>query len=331
MSAFSVTSEFVTNDFGSATGTTVSIPLDAWTWADMTSRAASGGSAFIPLDSVIWSDKTFDVRPGRRISIPLDAITWDDKIPMKSSGKRIVAPVDAAILWDDMDAYTASGGSAIVPVDTISMSTIASMRSGGSVFAPVSNLTWTDKTPLKSSGKSVFIPEDVAIIMDEMDARISSGGSALIPSDNLTLTTVVRMWSGGSIFAPVSDMIWVDKTPMSSSGSNIWIPTDTVIVWSDEIPRVSAGSFVGIDTDVLMDSNMGVTTEDVTAGYMTLEGELSLFDYHRLPDRITLTSKPISMRSGGSARIPYDSLVITEQRAEIGARLRRLRTSAIAS
>lgn len=264
MSAFDVTAASVTNDFGSVTGVTVSIPVDAIVWADKTPRMASGGS----------------------VRAPVNAITWSSKTPRMSAGQRINIPVNA--------------------------------------------ITWSDKTLRKSSGKSVFIPRDVAILMATMGARISSGGSARIPKDNFALSTVVSMRSGGSVFAPVSNITMTNKTPRVTTGTNIWIPTDTVVVWADKSVRVTTGAYIGINTDHIMQLNVGSTTEDVTAGHVTLEGD-PFTNIFKLPDRLVTTNLPVSMRSGGSARIPRDTLAITEQRVEIGARRRRLRTSAIAS
>lgn len=330
MSAFGVTTEFITNDFGSVIGTTVSIPIDAITWADKSARISSGGSARIPVNNIVWVNKTPRISAGARVNVPVQPWIWTDKTLRKSSGKSVFVPLGAPLVMSTNGARISSGGSARIPKDNLTMTTDIRMSSGGSVYSPVTTLTWIDKTIRKSSGKSVFIPRDVTILWADKTSRITSGGSARIPKDNLTFTTVVSMRSGGSTFIPKDNLSWSDKIVRKSSGKSVFVPPDVVITWVDKTPRITTGVFIGIDTSGLMNLNAGVTSEGITSEFMTLEGE-ALTRISRLPDRIVFQTFPVKMSSGGSARIPKDNLVITEQRVEIGARRRRLRTAAIAS
>lgn len=180
------------------------------------------------------------------------------------------------------------------------------------------------------TGVTIEVPPD-AIVYADKSVSVRSGGSARIPADNLTWTSKTPRWSAGArVNIPVQSIIWADKLSRMTGGRSVYIPVNTVITWVDKGLRTTAGAHVGIDTTLNMDRNIGATGDSVTGEFVTSEG-LNVQVASRISDRIILHEQNFSVRSGGSLFVPHDTLTITEQRVEIGARRRRLRTTAIAS
>ncbi len=107
------------------------------------------------------------------------------------------------------------------------------------------------------------------------------------------------------------------------------IPYDTM-TYSDTAMKATTGVSISIVNTGVHDFAFGTVGDGVTSEFITMDGA-SFLQSGDAPDRLIFTVKAPRISAGASPRISPVHLTITESRIEIGARRRKIKTSAIAS
>ncbi len=183
--------------------------------------------------------------------------------------------------------------------------------------------------PEPGIGVTIEIPPD-AMTWADRTVRVKAGASCRVPVNDLTFTNKTpRISSGVKVNVAKDTISWGDVSPRATAGARAVVPKDT-LTEADKAPRITAGAWIPIAVTVDMRLQFGVTGEDITSEYITLDGALSTRPA-LLPDRLISFFSNVVIRSGASRRIPPDFITITERPFELGARRRKIKVYAVTS
>ena len=202
-------------------GKRIAFAPDPWSWTDRTPSLRAGKriaispdtltiveqrtvfstSAYvrIPPDALIWVDQGASARAGKRVAIPVDSLAWEDKTPSPRAGKRIAVPVDSMTFTEQRfvfstSAYVRIPGDSLVWIDKAPRASAGVRIDIHSEFEATYNVGSVAEDAVACDAllagieftKQLKVPDNLA--WSTKPTRISSGGSAMIPAEPLTIT-----------------------------------------------------------------------------------------------------------------------------------------------